>query len=105
MHDPCPATYGTPICLNRYGSSVLNSPAIDGDAFLTRPTFMNDQLHHKESHYLKVFQEVTRLISSVHAPQQVMDLVVQKLPELMEVDAARTLHCGSSGEDRFRTDR
>ncbi|MFN2353531.1 MAG: GAF domain-containing protein [Desulfopila sp.] len=42
----------------------------------------------KEQDYLDVFQEVTRLISSVHDPQQVMDLVVTRLPVLLEVDAA-----------------
>lgn len=49
---------------------------------------MNNSSRHKESGYLEVFQEVTRLISSVHDPQQVMDLVVQRLPGLMDVDAA-----------------
>lgn len=43
---------------------------------------------HKESDYLEVFQEITRLISSVRDPQEVMDLVVQRLPDLLEVDAA-----------------
>ncbi|PHR25181.1 MAG: PAS sensor protein [Desulfotalea sp.] len=42
----------------------------------------------KHSDYLEVFQEVTRLISSLHDPQQVMDLVVRRLPKLLEVDAA-----------------
>jgi len=42
----------------------------------------------KEHKYLAVFQEVTRHISMLHDPQQVMDLVVTRLPELMEVDAA-----------------
>ncbi len=42
----------------------------------------------KERDYLKVFQEVTRFIGTVHDPQQVMDLVVRRLPELLEVDAA-----------------
>lgn len=44
--------------------------------------------HQRERDYLKVFQEVTRLISSIHDPQQVMDLVVRRLPDLLEVDAA-----------------
>jgi PAS domain S-box-containing protein len=43
---------------------------------------------HKDSDYLKVFQEVTRLISTLHDPQQVIDLVVRRLPVLLEVDAA-----------------
>lgn len=42
----------------------------------------------REGDYLEVFQEVTRLISSVHDPQRVMDLVVQRLPGLIAVDAA-----------------
>jgi two-component system, NtrC family, sensor kinase len=42
----------------------------------------------KERDYLEVFQDVTRLISMVHDPQQVMDLVVKRLPGLLEVDAA-----------------
>lgn len=42
----------------------------------------------KERAYLGVFQEVTRLISMVLDSQQVMDLVVRRLPELLEVDAA-----------------
>ncbi|BHH84779.1 GAF domain-containing protein [Desulforhopalus sp. 52FAK] len=53
----------------------------------------------KQSGYLDVFQEVTRLISSLHDPQQVMDLVVRRLPELLEVDAAtiRLLDAGTGG--------
>jgi PAS domain S-box-containing protein len=42
----------------------------------------------KHSDYLEVFQAVTKLISSLHDPQQVMDLVVRRLPELLEIDAA-----------------
>lgn len=49
---------------------------------------MQNELRHKESDYLDVFQEVTRLISMLHNPQQVMELVVEKLPGLLEVDAA-----------------
>lgn len=54
----------------------------------------------KESDFLKVFQEVTRLISMVHDPQQVMDLVVMRLPELLEVDAA-TIRLLDSGTGTF----
>lgn len=43
---------------------------------------------YKEHDYLKVFQEVTRLISMVHDSQRVMDLVVLRLPDLLDVDAA-----------------
>ncbi len=50
--------------------------------------YMKLKENQKERDYLEVFQAVTRLISSVHDPQQVMDLVVQCLPELLEVDAA-----------------
>ena len=55
----------------------------------------------KQSDYLDVFQEVTRLISSLHDPQQVMDLVVKRLPELLEVDAA-TIRLLDVGTDSFR---
>ena len=54
----------------------------------------------KEGDFLKVFQEVTRLISMVHDPQQVMDLVVMRLPELLEVDAA-TIRLLDSGTGTF----
>ncbi|SHO51693.1 GAF domain-containing protein [Desulfopila aestuarii] len=43
---------------------------------------LNDRL------LLTVFQEVTRLISMARDPQEVMDLVVQRLPPLLKVDAA-----------------
>ncbi|TKB24776.1 GAF domain-containing protein [Desulfopila sp. IMCC35006] len=55
---------------------------------------------HKEGDFLKVFQEVTRLISMVHDPQQVMDLVVRRLPGLLEVDAA-TIRLLDSGTNTF----
>lgn len=54
----------------------------------------------KERDYLNVFQEVTRLISMVRDPQQVMDLVVRRLPELLEVDAA-TIRLLDSGTNTF----
>lgn len=54
----------------------------------------------KEGDFLKVFQEVTRLISMVHDPQQVMDLVVMRLPQLLEVDAA-TIRLLDSGTGTF----
>jgi len=54
----------------------------------------------KHSDYLEVFQEVTRLISSLLDPQQVMDLVVKRLPELLEVDAA-TIRLLDIGTDSF----
>ncbi len=49
---------------------------------------MNATPRQKERDYLEVFQDITRLISMVHDPQQVMDLVVGRLPGLLEVDAA-----------------
>jgi two-component system, NtrC family, sensor kinase len=55
---------------------------------------------HKEGDFLEVFQEVTRLISMVHDPQQVMDLVVRRLPGLLEVDAA-TIRLLDSGTSTF----
>ncbi len=42
----------------------------------------------KHRDFLDVFQAITALISKVHDPQQVMDLVVSRLPGLLEVDAA-----------------
>ncbi len=62
--------------------------------------FMNADNRHKERDFLEVFQEVTRLISMVHDPQQVMDLVVRRLPELLEVDAA-TIRLLDSGTNTF----
>ena len=61
---------------------------------------MNAENRHKEGDFLEVFQEVTRLISMVHDPQQVMDLVVRRLPELLEVDAA-TIRLLDSGTNTF----
>ena len=61
---------------------------------------MHSDDHHKEGDFLKVFQEVTRLISMVHDPQQVMDLVVRRLPSLLEVDAA-TIRLLDSGTNTF----
>jgi PAS domain S-box-containing protein len=55
---------------------------------------------HKEGDFLEVFQDVTRLISMVHDPQQVMDLVVRRLPGLLEVDAA-TIRLLDSGTSTF----
>ncbi|WP_419176253.1 GAF domain-containing protein [Desulfosediminicola sp.] len=55
---------------------------------------------HKEQGFLKVFQEVTRLISMAHDPQEVMDLVVRRLPQLLEVDAA-TIRLLDEGSDTF----
>lgn len=49
---------------------------------------MTNPARHKEHDYLVVYQEVTRLISMLHDPQQVMELVVRRLPDLLEVDAA-----------------
>ncbi|MCP4340659.1 MAG: GAF domain-containing protein [Desulfobulbaceae bacterium] len=61
---------------------------------------MSQREHQKEGDYLEVFQAVTRLISSVHYPQQVMDLVVRRLPDLLEVDAA-TIRLLDSTTDSF----
>ena len=63
-------------------------------------TKMNQRENQKEGDYLEVFQSVTRLISSVHDPQQVMDLVVRRLPDLLEVDAA-TIRLLDSTTDSF----
>lgn len=49
---------------------------------------MKTLLKAKATEYLEVFQQVTRLISNVHDPQRVMDLVVERLPSLLDVDAA-----------------
>jgi two-component system NtrC family sensor kinase len=61
---------------------------------------MNKRENQKEGDYLEVFQAVTRLISSVHDPQQVMDLVVRRLPDLLDVDAA-TIRLLDSTMDSF----
>ncbi|NOR23616.1 MAG: GAF domain-containing protein, partial [Desulforhopalus sp.] len=61
---------------------------------------MSQRKNQKEGDYLEVFQAVTRLISSVHDPQQVMDLVVRRLPDLLEVDAA-TIRLLDSTMDSF----
>ncbi len=61
---------------------------------------MTPAIRPKESDFLEVFQEVTRLISMVHDPQQVMDLVVRRLPELLEVDAA-TIRLLDAGTNSF----
>lgn len=52
------------------------------------------------SGYLGVYQEVTRLISTIHDPQQVMDLVVRRLPDLLAVDAA-TIRLLDAGTNTF----
>lgn len=54
----------------------------------------------KEGVFLDVFQEVTRLLSMAGDPQQVMDLVVRRLPELLEVDAA-TIRLLDEGTNSF----
>lgn len=61
---------------------------------------MTTEKRPKEGDFLEVFQEVTRLISMVHDPQQVMDLVVRRLPGLLEVDAA-TIRLLDSGTSTF----
>jgi two-component system, NtrC family, sensor kinase len=61
---------------------------------------MNAANRHKEEDFLEVFQQVTRLISMVHDPQQVMDLVVRRLPGLFEVDAA-TIRLLDNGTNTF----
>ncbi len=61
---------------------------------------MEQIVRHKERDFLEVFQEVTRLISMVHDPQQVMDLVVKRLPGLLEVDAA-TIRLLDKGTNTF----
>ncbi len=42
----------------------------------------------KEKEYLEVFQEVTRALSESLKPQEVLDMIVRKLPEVMNVKAA-----------------
>ncbi len=61
---------------------------------------MRPENNHKEGDFLKTFQEVTRLISMVHDPQQVMDLVVKRLPKLLEVNAA-TIRLLDAGTNTF----
>ena len=61
---------------------------------------MTTNSRHKDRDYLEVYQEVTRLISMLHDPQRVMDLVVRRLPELLEVDAA-TIRLLDHGTNTF----
>lgn len=42
----------------------------------------------KEREYLRVYQEVTRLISSSLNPDEVLNMIVRKLPEVMDLKAA-----------------
>jgi PAS domain S-box-containing protein len=37
--------------------------------------------------YIPIFQQVTRMISMVHDPRQVMEIIVRSLPELLVIDA------------------
>ncbi len=43
--------------------------------------------HSREYRYLQVFQQVTRMISMVRDPRQVMANIVHSLPELLAIDA------------------
>lgn len=61
---------------------------------------MTGNTHHKEPAFLHVLQDVTRLISMARDPQQIMDLVVRRLPELLEVDAA-TIRLLDDGTNTF----
>lgn len=60
----------------------------------------NEKAQPNEGTFLRVFQEVTRLISMAGDPQQVMELVVQRLPELLQVDAA-TIRLLDEGTNSF----
>lgn len=42
----------------------------------------------KEKEYLRVYQEVTRIISSSLNPQEVLNMIVRTLPEVMDLKAA-----------------
>ncbi len=42
----------------------------------------------KQQEYLKIYQQVTKLVSMVLDHQQVMDIIVRRLPEILDVDAA-----------------
>lgn len=42
----------------------------------------------KEREYLRVYQEVTKVISSSLNPEEVLDMIVRKLPEVMDLKAA-----------------
>lgn len=61
---------------------------------------MNSSEDNKRLGFLGIFQEVTGLVSMAHDPQEVMDLVVQRLPGLMEVDAA-TIRLLDEGTNSF----
>ena len=102
MYDPC-----TQAC-NFAGSitrclPTLQESSLGGARQAPRGNpegIMNANDQQKQNDYLAVFQEVTRLINQVHEPQQVMDLVVQRLPELLAVDAA-TIRLFDKGTKSF----
>ncbi|PID74891.1 MAG: hypothetical protein CSB28_00830 [Desulfobacterales bacterium] len=51
--------------------------------------------------FLNIFQEVSTLVSMARDPQEVMDLVVTRLPALMDVDAT-TIRLLDEGTNTFR---
>ncbi len=51
----------------------------------------------RDRQYLQVFQQVTKMVSMVHDHQQVMDIIVQSLPRLLEIDACTIRLSGTTG--------
>ncbi|UCH82395.1 MAG: GAF domain-containing protein [Nitrospiraceae bacterium] len=53
----------------------------------------------KEKEYLEVFQEVTRALSVSLKPREVLDMIVRKLPEVMNLKAATVRLLDKEGKD------
>lgn len=52
----------------------------------------------KEKQYLAVFQDVTRAVSSSLRPKEVLDMIVKKIPEVMNLKAATVRLLGPDGK-------
>ena len=52
----------------------------------------------KEKEYLRVFEEVTKAVSFSLRPQDVLDMIVKKIPEVMNVKAATVRLLDHTGE-------
>ena len=48
---------------------------------------VNSATQHRDRRYLLVFQQVTKMIAMAHEPRQVMEAIVEVLPELLGSDA------------------
>ncbi|HBG21327.1 MAG TPA: hypothetical protein DDY32_19185, partial [Desulfobulbaceae bacterium] len=45
------------------------------------------RIENRNHKYLQVFQQVTKMVSTVRDPRRVMENIVQSLPELLAIDA------------------